>query len=249
MENNLEVSNSSYAQYSSDNSYLYNDQSYLNYTSYNYFSSNSPTTSYYPKYFSNNTQSNLYSTSVSDTSFETSLNSSYPNLPASTTSAYLPQYNFIQPSSPIYPTYPSSFYQSANCSNVSSYDSAYQTQSVPASPSLKCEQISKFELIKNETVSKTKEANIEVSQKKRKRCANENIENFEPASSESKIYKRPKVLKLENLETIDVELNCSKCNHVFYSAAKLLMHEFVHHKNGNSKQCPICCKFFSLNFL
>ncbi|RNA07531.1 hypothetical protein BpHYR1_048308 [Brachionus plicatilis] len=129
---------------------------------------------------------------------------------------------------------PTSYYNYYN-NSYNSNDSGYLSTSVQSSPSS----------VKTK-LNYQAEDNLVEQQSGKKRKFGEEFESkvdLESSGQKSSVAKRPKVLKLKNLESKDVEYKCEVCLNVFNSAAKFLMHQFVHHKNGNSKQCPVCCKY------
>lgn len=132
---------------------------------------------------------------------------------------------------------PVSYYNYYN-SSYNSNDSGYLTSSDQNSP---CSVRTKLDY---QIEEKPLQEQCTKKRKLENDILHDNIESIDHKKSNSK---RPKVLKLQNLESKDVEYKCEICLNVFISAAKFLMHQFVHHKNGNSKQCPVCCKYFILS--
>ena len=175
--------------------------------------------------------------------------------------------------SPTYPTYSNitnynntntTFYNHLHCPNNTTQfqnsftssinnDSAYQSQSEFISPNADMSDLNSSKFVSTPVNAQ------KVLNKKRKRPSDfeNDIEQITPTENVNETVievksKRPKVLKLNfNPQTTDAYGNdsgetesfCPICNLVFYSYAKLLMHQHKFHKNGSSTECPICCKY------
>lgn len=181
--------------------------------------------------FETNYSHQFYANSSSEYSypFYTSCyDTSMYNSNTSPVSNYYSSYYYSRDNEQMYS--PTSYYNYYN-NSYNSNDSGYLSVSLQNSPSS-----AKTKLFDQQD---DKIEQNEFLMKKRKLETNNSVNENDKKQSNSK---RPKVLKLQNLESKDVEYNCEICLNVFNSAAKFLMHQFVHHKNGNSKQCPVCCK-------
>ncbi|CAF0791924.1 unnamed protein product [Brachionus calyciflorus] len=162
--------------------------------------------------------------------------SQYTSSPMSNYYSYNSSYNQSYTPSNSYNNY---YLNNTNYSN----DSGYQTNSICTSPIVETDSTRTKLDFSNEIQPIEKQV---CNKRKRFEEANESVCEVQEVKTQTKNSsgKRAKVLKLENLESNNVELKCNDCTNVFYSAAKLLMHQFVHHKNGNSKQCPVCLRKF-----
>ncbi len=68
------------------------------------------------------------------------------------------------------------------------------------------------------------------------------LDESEVTATETSKAKRPKIAKLDNLNSKNVTYRCVECYRDFNSAARYLMHQHKYHFKRSSTECPICCK-------
>jgi hypothetical protein len=204
---------------------------------YQYFTSPNRSLNYYSSYLS--TQND---TTYSSTPFTNKTNYDYPNYLYNYDQGYYNNsYSYDQNTS----SYPYNYYSNCylNNSYTNNYDSAYLTYHDTSSETSQLQNLASPAEKKSKKRQRSEvESNPEpVVEDKESLVDHLFIEETEQIVQT--VSKRPRVFKLENIET--KTQHCKICSIDFESLSKYLMHQHKFHNNGNPNQCPICFKMFN----